>query len=166
MYTFVCSNVKTKSLINYPNLPSIIRPVPHFDEVPVPEFIKLDVISEIDDHESTVSISGGDEDFVPVTSSRSKSPQLFNQSELNDSVRDLDLPKESAELLGTRLKEKNLNLPDTKFYSYRTEIEFMRYVYFIIEEKFVFCHDVSGLVNGSQDLFRESSYSRLRAGRS
>lgn len=61
-------------------------------------------------------------------------------------VRDLDLPKESAELSGSRLKEKNLLLPETKFYSYRNrEFEFLRY--FIMEDEFVFCHDVSGLVN-------------------
>ena len=91
-------NAKTKSLINYPNLPSAIRPVPHSVEVPIAEFSKLDILSEIDDCETRNSISGEDEDFIPVTSSRSNSPQLFNQSVLNDLVRDLYLPKESAEL--------------------------------------------------------------------
>jgi hypothetical protein len=37
-----------------------------------------------------------------------QSPQLFTQSELNDVIRDLELPKEKDELLGPRLKEKNL----------------------------------------------------------
>jgi hypothetical protein len=36
------------------------------------------------------------------------SPQLFTQSELNDTIRDLGLPKEKAELLGSRFKENNL----------------------------------------------------------
>ena len=139
-------NAKTKSLITYPNLPSAIRPVPHSVEVPIPEFSKLYLISEIDDCELTDSLSGEDDCFIPVRSSRSKSPQLFNQFELNDLVRDLDLLKESAELLGSRLKEKNLLCPDTKFYSYRNrEIDFLRYI--VMEDEFVFCHDVSGLVN-------------------
>lgn len=34
-------------------------------------------------------------------------PQLFTQVELNHFVRDLDLTKEKAELVGSRLKEKN-----------------------------------------------------------
>jgi hypothetical protein len=36
------------------------------------------------------------------------SPQLFTQSEINDVIIDLGLPKEKAEYLGSRLKEKNL----------------------------------------------------------
>ncbi len=35
-------------------------------------------------------------------------PQLFSQVELNDLVRDLNLPKHSAELLASRLRKKNL----------------------------------------------------------
>ncbi|KAI6647174.1 hypothetical protein LOD99_8827 [Oopsacas minuta] len=139
-------NAKTKSLIKYPNLHSAIRLVPHSIDVPVPKFTNLDVISEIDDCETRDSLIREDEDFIPCVLSRSNSPQLFNQSELNDLVRDLDLPKESAELLGSRLKEKNLLLPETKLYSYRNrEIEFLKY--FIMEDGFVFCHDVSPLVN-------------------
>jgi hypothetical protein len=42
-----------------------------------------------------------------------QSPQLFTQSELNDVIRDLGLPKEKAELLGSRLKEKNLLAAET-----------------------------------------------------
>jgi len=34
--------------------------------------------------------------------------QLFSQKELNDLTRDLNLSKESSELLASRLKEKNL----------------------------------------------------------
>ncbi|KAI6650057.1 hypothetical protein LOD99_6272 [Oopsacas minuta] len=99
-------NAKTKSLIKYPNLHSAIRPVPHSIDVPVPKFTNLDVISEIDNCETRDSLIREDEDFIPCVLSRSNSPQLFNPSELNDLVRDLDLPKESAELLGSRLKEK------------------------------------------------------------
>jgi hypothetical protein len=39
--------------------------------------------------------------------------QLFSQSELNDLVKDLGLPKDSAEVLGSRLKSKNLLPPGT-----------------------------------------------------
>jgi hypothetical protein len=36
-------------------------------------------------------------------------------SELNDLVRDLGLPKDSAEVLGSRLKSKNLLSPGASF---------------------------------------------------
>jgi len=40
-----------------------------------------------------------DSNFLPV---------LFDQAALNDLVRDLGLPKDKSELLGLRLKERNL----------------------------------------------------------
>lgn len=43
-------------------------------------------------------------------------PQLFTQNDLNNLVRDLNLMKSNAELLGSRLKEKNLLAENTTFY--------------------------------------------------
>ena len=43
-----------------------------------------------------------------LVSQQNDEPQLCTQAELNDLVRELDLPKSSAELLGSRLKEKNM----------------------------------------------------------
>ena len=45
----------------------------------------------------------------------SDEPKLFTHVELNDLLRDLNLPKDSSEVLGSRLKEKNLLAPDTSF---------------------------------------------------
>ena len=42
-------------------------------------------------------------------------PKLFNQTELNDLVRDLNLPKASALILGSRLKAKRMLSIDTTF---------------------------------------------------
>ena len=60
-------------------------------------------------------------------------------------MRELDLPKSSAELLGSRLKEKNLLAPETKvsFYRYREKglIEF-----FEMEENLMFCDNINGLI--------------------
>ena len=42
--------------------------------------------------------------------------QLLTKSDLNDLVRDLSLTKNNAELLGSRLKERNLLADDTSFY--------------------------------------------------
>ena len=67
------------------------------------------------------------EDFV--VSQQNDELQLFTQAELNDLVRELDLLKRSAELLGSRLKEKCILAPETKdsFYRYREKnfIEFL-----------------------------------------
>ena len=96
---------KTRSSIKYPSLPSAIQPVPHTGELPVPNFNSC----QLSESELASSSEESDrcEDFK--VSSQSNEPQLFTQAELNDLVRELDLPKSSAELLGSRLKEKNLS---------------------------------------------------------
>ena len=46
-------------------------------------------------------------------------PKPFNQAELNDLVRDLNLPKASALILGSRLKAKRMFSIDTTFSRYK-----------------------------------------------
>jgi hypothetical protein len=59
---------------------------------------------------------------------RSQSPQLFTQSELNDVIRDLGMSREKTELLGSRLKQKNLLAAGTSMCWYRSrEREFTSY---------------------------------------
>jgi hypothetical protein len=106
-------NSKNKKVILYPNLPSALRPVGHGPEVPVPQPTEI-----LEDASTNSSDSGGDEEFQCHT--ESQSPQLFTQSELKDVIRDLGLPKEKAELLGSRLKEKNLLEAGTSMYWYRS----------------------------------------------
>ena len=73
-------------------------------------------------------------------------PVLFNQGALNDFVRDLDLAKLSAELLANELSKRKMLTQDTKVSFYRErEKSFLKY--FSAENKFVFCHDVKGLLN-------------------
>jgi hypothetical protein len=71
----------------YPNLPSALRPVVHGPEVPVPQSIILE------DASTNSSDSGGDDEEFQCLA-ESQIPQLFVQSELNDILRDLGLPKE------------------------------------------------------------------------
>ncbi|GBP81329.1 Fat-like cadherin-related tumor suppressor homolog [Eumeta japonica] len=47
-------------------------------------------------------------------------PKPFTQEELNDLIRDLDLPNESAEILASRLREKKLLASGTKVTVYHT----------------------------------------------
>jgi len=63
---------------------------------------------------------------------------------LDDLIRDLSLPKSQAELLASRLSERNL-LPKTKITTYRyREREFL--LFFSKENSVVFCNDVKGLI--------------------
>ncbi|XP_076340223.1 uncharacterized protein LOC143240882 [Tachypleus tridentatus] len=75
---------KTKSLIEYLNIPSAIRSVPHSDSVPVPVFKGLHAPSESAD--SNPEDSGKDLDFAPDISADPKAPKLFTQAELNDVI--------------------------------------------------------------------------------
>jgi hypothetical protein len=100
-------NSKNKEVILYPNLPSALCPVVHGPEVAVPHPTEI-----LEDASTNSSDAGGDDVEFRCRTER-QSPQLFTQSELNDVIRDLGLPKEKAELLGSRLKEKNLLAAET-----------------------------------------------------
>jgi hypothetical protein len=85
-------NSKNKEVILYPNLPLVLRPVVHGPEVPVSQPTEILEVA---------STNSSDEEFQCHT-------EFFTQSELNDVIRNLGLPKVKAELLGSRLKQKNL----------------------------------------------------------
>ena len=70
---------------------------------------------------------------------------LFSQVQLNDLTRNLCLSKESAHLLGSRLKESNILASNTKCSYYRNRDEYLR-KYFSIDHKFVYCNDIKGLI--------------------
>ncbi|GBM36542.1 hypothetical protein AVEN_65075-1 [Araneus ventricosus] len=89
-------NFKNKKNISYPNLQSTLRTVPYDLEIPVlviPKNISPDSDSDSADDNFQCDVDND-------------APQLFTQMELNDLVRYLGLSKESAENLGSRLKEK------------------------------------------------------------
>jgi hypothetical protein len=121
-----------------PNLPSALRPV-HGPEVPVPQPTEM-----LEDAFTNSSDSGGDdEEFQCHT--EGQSPQLFTQSELNNVIRDLGLPKEKVELLGSRFKETNLLADGTSMYWYRSrEQQFTSY--FSQDGDLVYCCNIAGLM--------------------
>ena len=81
-----------------------------------------------------------DPDFVP-----DRTPEGFSQCELNDLIRDLDLLKESSELLASRLGEKDLLLPGTNITFYRTR-ESSLLQYFSEEGDFVYCNVIESIL--------------------
>jgi len=97
---------KKKRIVNYPTIPSAIQPAPHTEDLPDPVPPQQYILDLDDEH----------------TENREKTPQTsrsmdadctadlqFNefhritQEELNDLIRDLDLPKSKAEILSSRL---------------------------------------------------------------
>ncbi|KAI6648986.1 hypothetical protein LOD99_6869 [Oopsacas minuta] len=85
---------KNKSSIAYPDVPSAIRPVPHSEDLPVP------VPSEILDISSDNDSSGDSDEYILPPDDNS--PQLFDQNDLDDLIRDLNLPKSSSEILASQ----------------------------------------------------------------
>ena len=96
-----------KNTWNYPDLKSARRPVPHCEEISVPKFSDLPNICKennecLEEVESSASDSVG-----TVFESSSSTPEQFKQEELSSHIRDLNLSKESAEILAFRLRDKN-----------------------------------------------------------
>ena len=115
----------------------------HCEKVFVPEFSDLpDVFMEYEFHEeveNSLSDSGGS-----VFKSSLSITDQFKQEELSYLIRDLNLSKEGAEILGSRLKGKNFSRTGTSITFYRTrEKELLPY--FSKEEELVFCKDIEGV---------------------
>lgn len=159
---------KNKHQIVYPNLDSAIRPVPHdsFLPVPIPPIDGLDSV-DTDTDEVTTSVEYHDAEFIP---DNDKQPNIFTQGELNDLVRDLSLSKEKAELLASRLKEKNLLATGVKVSHYRTRNNDLA-KFFTVDGPLCYCNDVNGLfeslseIHSTTDwrLFIDSSKRSLKA---
>ena len=77
--------------------------------------------------------------------SSSNEPHLLTQGDLNDIVRDLNLPKKQAELLGSRLKGWDLLRQDTKVCFYCGCHEEFK-VFFSQEDGVVFYNDVCSVM--------------------
>ncbi|GBP59676.1 hypothetical protein EVAR_39833_1 [Eumeta japonica] len=74
-----------------------------------------------------------------------QAPKLFNQTDLNDVIRDLGLSKSASEILASRLKERNLVTKEPRISYYRTRKRNLL-KYFAEEDNFVFCKDIPGLM--------------------
>ena len=92
---------KKKWTVEYPNILSTLCPIPHGEDLPItvpPEFYTLDSDDDYDNDQDSAgpepSLSA-DPDFELTLSS--PEPHLISQSEL---VRDLELPKSKAGLVG------------------------------------------------------------------
>lgn len=150
-------------------MPSALKPVSHGPEVPIPEppDTYTDLSSVSDDEKMDDDIDLNFESTVEINQ-----PKPFTQDELNDLTRDLCLSKESAQLLGSRLRENNLLAPGTTFYWYRDREEKFR-VFFEKDKNtaLVYCKNIKGLIealglkydSNEWRLFIDSSSRSLKA---
>jgi len=79
--------------------------------------------------------------------SKQAAPEQFNQLELNDLVRDLDLFKQAAEILASRLNEKHVLHSSAKVSCFRKRDEELFLSFFKEEKQLVYCEDVPGLLS-------------------
>ena len=107
---------RKKWTIVYPNIPSALRPVLYGEGISVPEPPKEFTIDSDDDDDEGESTSGSPvppastEQQVSHGRSFAPKPYILTQDELNDLVRDLELSKSKAELLGSNIKQWNMTL--------------------------------------------------------
>lgn len=94
---------------------------------------------EVEDSTSDVEV------FTPESVELKQSAKTdFPQTELNDLTRDLGLPKDAAELLGSKLSERNMLVPGTSFCCYRNrEKDFIPH---FADQDPVYCKDIPELV--------------------
>lgn len=139
---------KSKHKIQYHNIPSARRPVPHDESMPVPK--PQDNVNPESESESEKSPSDAGTSYVKgqgssSSNSSTEEPHLISQAELNDLVRDLDLPKSKAQLLGSRLQQWNLLEKGTKVSFFRKrQLQFSNY--FSKDGDLVYCDDAEGLL--------------------
>ena len=112
-------NKKSKSIIKYPDLKSAKRPVRHCDEIPVPN-PPADMQSSSESEFERRATEG--EYYQEEINDNA--PKLFSQTQLDDLTRKLNLSKEAAELLASRLNGKNLKKGTTFAWYCHHEKEF------------------------------------------
>jgi hypothetical protein len=71
--------------------------------------------------------------------------ERFDQNELSDLIRDLNLSKKSSELLASRPKEKNVLHPGTRIIFYRRRENYLL-PFFTEDNNLVFCNDIGNLL--------------------
>ena len=95
---------KSKHHVQYPDLPSAIKPIPLIPDLPIPEPDANKEYSS-DSEQGDITVIAGNDAYKPE-----EDDQLvpLTQAEVNGLTRYLNLSNESDQLLGSRLKEKNV----------------------------------------------------------
>jgi len=97
---------KSKYTVQYPNLPSAMRPIPHSAELPVSKPPTNMMLSDRESNDEDVGQAKKNMDCDPTFAGAysSNKPHLLTQGDLTDIVSDLNPSKKQVELSGSRLK--------------------------------------------------------------
>ena len=116
-----------------------------------PEFYTLDSDDDHDDDQDSAGpepLTSADPDFELPHSS--PEPHVISQSDLNDLVRDLELVKSKAELLGSRLQQRKLLENDVRISLFR-DFQKDLFQFFLMEGDLVCCNDIDGLMEAQMN---------------
>jgi len=133
---------------NYPNISSAIRPVSHTEGLPVPVPLQQVILDSGD--EPTENREKTPQPLISADAEFTADLQLnefhrITQHELNDPIRDLDLRKRKAELLGSRLQQWDLLTENVRVSVYRERHEDLVQS-FKMEKGLVVYTDIDGLM--------------------
>ena len=138
---------KSKHTIQYPNLPSAMRPLPHSAELSVPKPPTKMMMNDSESSDEDAGQANNNKDCDPTFAGAcsSNEPHLLTQADLNDIICDLNLSKKQADLLGSRLKGWILLCQDTKVcFNHGCHEEFKDF--FSQEDGVVFCNAVCSVM--------------------
>jgi hypothetical protein len=136
-------SVQSKHKIEYPNISSALRP-----QCQCWSHQKSTVWTQNQKrlHLKLGQVRGKTQDFSAYSIIQ---PHLITQAVLNDLVRDLDLPKTKAQLLGSRLQQWSLLENGVKVSLYRKRQANIA-SYFSIDGDLVYCSNICGLMKKLQ----------------
>ena len=121
-----------------------MRPIPHGPGVPIP--LPPRVLETDEDSVSEKSWSHSQlTESSEYECDDDQQPKPFDQADLNDLVRELNLPKASTLILDSRLKAKRMLGTDTTFVWYKHR-ENKYYCFFAKEHSLINYVDVQGLI--------------------
>ena len=144
-------NQRKKKDLYHPDIESARRPIPHCAEVPVftslPDLtadeMLLEAMGDTDSSDRSISSSSS---MAAAASLLSAKPRPFSQGQLNDLVRDLDLSKESSEILASRLGEHGIPDSGTKI-TFHCDRNNLLIRFFTMEDDFVYCNNIQDLLS-------------------
>jgi len=141
-------NHKKKRTVNYPNISSALRPVPHNEDLPVP-VLPQQYILDLDD-EPTENREKTPQPLISTDADFTADIQFIDfhritQEKLNYLIGNLDFPKSKAELLGSRLRQWNFLKENVRISVYRQRHEDL-VQFFKLARDLVACTDIDGVM--------------------
>ncbi len=141
-YKFSWNQCKKRRSLQYPDVESAIKPVPHSDILKKPISPNAMLLSSESSGLNTTSESD-------TVNTKSTPLHKIEQPELNDLIRYLKLSKVDGELLGSRLQQWNVLHSATKVSLSRDRSKQFSSYFIWIENKW-FCSNIRGLFDAFQ----------------